>query len=100
MATKLERKVKIGRLADGREAFALLTDVVAATGNYWQVKIWVRNPKKWFGIEEIHRATILGSDDPELAKIFNTVNGVIIRPEQTIPAWISHQLGWIPQASE
>jgi len=88
-------RLRIGRLADGREAFAKAGYCISALGDYRFVEVWVRNRQHYGGmallVDRPHAAPGSRSYREAFAMI---VKGRDKRVPGTMPIRIAQQLGW------
>jgi hypothetical protein len=87
-------RLRVGKLADGRRAFAVATRCISALGDYPVVTVWVNDPK------DLHRLALL-RDRPYVRKgtaEYRRLFAMILDGEEReltgCPLQIAQELGW------
>jgi hypothetical protein len=89
------RRLRVGRLADGREAFAIAGYCISALGDYRFVAIWVRNRQAYGGFSFYRDYTYAAPGSRKYKEAFALiVKGKDYRVSYALPLRISCRLGW------
>jgi len=89
-------RLRIGRLADGREAFAKAGYCISALGDYRYVEVWVRNHKSYGGAKLYSERNYASPGSSAYREMFALVQGVDKYVPGTLPIRICEQLDWTP----
>jgi hypothetical protein len=88
-------RLRIGRLTDGREAFAKAGYCISALGDYRFVEVWVRNRQRYGGMALLADRPHAGPRTRSYREAFAMiVKGREKRIPGTMPIRIAQQLGW------
>ena len=88
-------RLRIGRLADGREAFAVAGYCTSALGGYRYVDVWVRDAKALNGLKLHCFRSYAAPGSPGYREMFAlVVDGADKRRPWRMPLTIARQLGW------
>lgn len=87
-------RLRVGRLADGREAFAKAGYCISALGDYRFVEVWVRNRQSYGGAKLCRERNYAPPGSPGYREMFALVQGVDKRVPGTMPIRICQRLGW------
>ena len=66
-------RLRVGRLADGREAFALAGYCVSALGSYRYADVWVRSSAAWGGAHLHMKRDYAGPGSPAYRETFAAI---------------------------
>jgi hypothetical protein len=89
-------RLRVGRLADGREAFAKAGYCISALGDYRFVDVWVRDRNAWGGIRLHRERNYAPPGSRGYREMFALVKGTDKRIPGGMPITISQRLGWAP----
>ena len=87
-------RLRVGRLADGREAFAKAGYCISALGDYRFVDVWVRDPEAWGGMRLFQERNYAPPGSPGYREMFALVKGQDKRIPGGMPIVIAQRLGW------
>ena len=88
-------RVRIGRLADGREAFAKAGYCISALGDYRFVEVWVRDPDAYSGMKIYRERNYAAPGSPVYREMFALiVKGKDKRLPGMMPIRLAQRLGW------
>jgi hypothetical protein len=91
------RRLRIGRLADGREAFAVQAYTPTPTGNRCHsVTVWVRNRRVYGGCKVLRDVSFTNPHSKAYQEAFALiVEGREKRIRRNFPIRIAASLGWV-----
>lgn len=89
-------RLRIGQLADGREAFAKSGYCISALGDYRFVDVWVRDPDAWGGARLHRERNYAPPGSRGYREMFALVDGIDKRIPGGMPITIAQRLGWTP----
>lgn len=92
--TKFLEYYKVGKLADGREAIAVIGRILALYEKTYHATIYVKAPKNSFGYEEIKRKMSTSIDDKRLTDIWDLIPGEGESFQSRQFSSIINELGW------
>jgi hypothetical protein len=87
-------RIRIGRLADGREAFARAGYCISALGDYRFVDVWVRDPDAYGNMRLYCERNFAPPGSKDYNEMFALVEGIDKRIPCMMPIRIGQQLGW------
>ena len=88
-------RLRVGRLADGREAYARAGYCTSALGDYRFVEVWVRNRQSYGGAKLYRERNYAPPGSPGYREMFALiVKGKDKRVPGIMPIRIAHNLGW------
>jgi len=88
-------RLRVGRLADGRQAFAKAGYCISALGDYRYVDVWVRDKDAYGGIRLYRERPHAPPGSPGYREMFALVKrGRDKRIPGTMPIRIAQSLGW------
>ena len=87
-------RLRVGRLADGREAYARAGYCTSALGDYRFVEVWVRNRQSYGGAKLYREWNYAPPGSPGYREMFALVKGTDKRIPGMMPIRIAHNLGW------
>ncbi len=88
-------RLRVGRLADGREAYARAGYCTSALGDYRFVEVWVRNRQSYGGAKLYRERNYAPPGSPGYREMFALiVKGTDKRTAGMMPIRIAHNLGW------
>jgi hypothetical protein len=95
IATPKTRRLRIGRLADGREAFAVQAFTPTDSGRCYSVTVWVRNRQAYGGCKVLRDVAFTTPRTRSYREAFALiVTGREKRIHRNMPICIAHKLGW------
>ena len=87
-------RLRVGRLADGREAFAKAGYCISALGDYRFVDVWVRDPEAWGGMRLHRKSEFAPPGSRGYREMFALVKGTDKRIPGMMPLRLAQRLGW------
>jgi len=87
-------RLRGGRLADGREAYARAGYCTSALGDYRFVEVWLRNRQSYGGAKLYRERNYAPPGSPGYREMFALVKGTDKRIPGMMPIQIAHNLGW------
>ncbi len=88
-------RLRVGRLADGREAYARAGYCISALGDYRFVDVWVRDRRSYGGAKLYRERDYAPPGSPGYREMFALiVKGTDRRVPGMMPIHIAHDLGW------
>ena len=88
-------RLRIGRLADGREALAKAGYCISALGDYRYVDVWVRDCRAYGGMKLYRERSFAPPSTRGYREMFALiVKGTDKRVPGMMPIRIAQQLGW------
>ena len=94
--TPKTRRLRVGRLADGREAFAVQSCLPAARGYTSCVSLWVRNRRAYGGCKLLRDVSFTTPRSKAYRETFALiVKGTERRICRNFPIRIAAYLGWV-----
>jgi hypothetical protein len=87
-------RLRVGRLADGREAFAKAGYCISALGDYRFVEVWVRNRRSYGGAQLYRERNHAPHGSPGYREMSALVKGTDRRIPGMMPIRICQRLGW------
>ena len=91
------RRLRYGRLANGREAFAIQSYVPSENGRRnHSVTVWVRNRRAYGGCKVLHDVSYTSPRSKDYQEAFALiVEGTEKRIRRNFPYRIAQKLGWV-----
>jgi len=88
-------RLRVGRLADGREAYARAGYCVSALGDYRFVEVWVRDRHAYGGAKLYRERNYAPPGSRGYHEMFALIaKGPDRRVQGMMPIQIAHNLGW------
>ncbi len=88
-------RLRIGQLADGREAYARAGYCISALGDYRFVEVWVRDRQAYGGAKLYRERNYARPGSPGYRELFALIaKGTDKRVPGMMPIQIAHILGW------
>ena len=88
-------RLRVGRLADGREAYARAGYCISALGDYRFAEVWVRDRQGYGGAKLYRERNYAPPGSPGYREMFALiVKGKDKRVPGIMPIRIAHNLGW------
>ena len=88
-------RLRVGRLADGREAYARAGYCISALGDYRFAEVWVRDRQGYGGAKLYRERNYAPPGSPGYREMFALiVKGKDKRVPGMMPIRIAHNLGW------
>jgi hypothetical protein len=87
-------RLRVGRLADGRRAFAVATRCISALGDYPVVSVWVNDPEDSHGLALLRDRPYVRKDSAEYQRLFAMILNGEERELTGCPLQIADELGW------
>ena len=87
-------RLRVGRLADGRAAFAKAGYCISALVDYRFVEVWVRDRQAYGGAKVYRERNYAPPGSPGYQEMFALVKGKDRRVSGMMPIRICQRLGW------
>jgi hypothetical protein len=94
IATKPHYRLRVGKLADGRRAFAIATVCISAMGDYPSVSVWVNEPGSLHNLSLVRDRSYVRRGTSEYRRLFAMILNGEEHKLTGCPALIAQELGW------
>ena len=91
---KAHHRLRVGKLEDGRRAFAIATTCISAMGDYPLVEVWVNEPGGLHNLSLVRCRNYVDRGTREYRRLFGMILEGEDRPLTGCPAKIAQELGW------